>query len=456
MKSKLFLLFWLVLPPACFNAQITFQKTFGDSTNQAGYAVKQCFDGGYIITGLNTDLTEPMISEVLIIKTNSFGDTIWTKIIGGPGMIGFDVIQTADSAFVVSGYTYPSSPRVLLIKLDIHGNTLWQKISCQGWGQAVQQTLDGGYITAGDVLQKFDSAGSFLWCRDIPFQALYIIQTADSNFVMSGFSYSYFDSVYLEKTDKDGTTIWRKSFPGAFTNTSNNILAETNDGGYILARNSNHLTPSGLLKTDVNGNSIWTRTWPGYRSTSVIQTSDGGFAIGGYSVHDTNSMILVKTDIEGNISWDQKYFSSDYDPGFLCLLDNCVGAKSIRQTEDKGFILTGYITQLSSGDLDLAMIKTDSFGNVLSTGLAVVSQKNKVIVYPNPFSISTTIQFDYFLDDVELILCNLQGKIVKRMFQISAEKFEIERAGLPCGIYFAFIKNNNRLLATEKIVILDP
>ena len=105
---------------ACpLRSQTSFIKTYGDSlTDQGGYSIKQCYDGGYIVSGKNEG-THP--TNFYVLKLNAFGDAIWTRTIGGDWMIGFDVIETVDSNYVISGY-YTTSGALKCIKLDYNGN----------------------------------------------------------------------------------------------------------------------------------------------------------------------------------------------------------------------------------------------------------------------------------------------------------------------------------------------
>ncbi|HKR05103.1 MAG TPA: T9SS C-terminal target domain-containing protein [Bacteroidia bacterium] len=106
--------------------------------------------------------------------------------------------------------------------------------------------------------------------------------------------------------------------------------------------------------------------------TSIEQTADGGYILGGYSESGisgdkTEGCVgspdywIVKTDASGNIQWQNTIggYSTDY-------------LFSTRQTADGGYILGGYSgspisgdkTELCIGGYDYWIVKTDSMGNI--------------------------------------------------------------------------------------------
>ena len=87
--------------------------------------------------------------------------------------------------------------------------------------------------------------------------------------------------------------------------------------------------------------------------TSVQQTQDGGYIITGYT-GDYNhfDVYLIKTDALGNEIWSRTYGGEDNDEGHY-----------VQQTRDGGYIIVGNTNSFGAGYKDIYLIKTDSLGN---------------------------------------------------------------------------------------------
>jgi len=128
-------------------------RTFGGSNYDTGNSVEQTSDGGYIITGRYQ--TASMESRLYLIKTDSYGDAVWSETIEiNDYAAGESVHETTDGGFIMTGLTMCSatSHDVLLVKTDVSGDTLWTATyggAGSEWGYSVQQTADEGYIVTG-------------------------------------------------------------------------------------------------------------------------------------------------------------------------------------------------------------------------------------------------------------------------------------------------------------------
>jgi DNA-binding MarR family transcriptional regulator len=120
-----------------------------------------------------------------------------------------------------------------------------------------------------------------------------------------------------------------------------NALVRTNDGGFVIAGGSsgNEML---LVKTDANGEIVWNQTFNELMDTgnALIQTGDGGFVIAG-------STQLVKSDSTGKLQWNHMHRE-----GYGHIND-------LIQTSDDGFAIASYEFRLD-GSLD----KTDSTGEL--------------------------------------------------------------------------------------------
>jgi hypothetical protein len=245
------------------------------------------------------------------------------------------------------------------------------------YANSIQQTTDGGYITAGmtasfgagntDIyVVKTDSTGTQLWTKTyggtMDEQAYGIQQTTDGGYIIAGTTNSFGsggDDVYLIKTDINGILTWSKTFGGVNGDLGYSVQ-QTTDGGYIVGGyryetvgNYNYY----LIKTDASGTLLWTKTFGGSgadHGMCVIQTADGGYVIAGdtYSFGLQGGLYVVKTDSNGTESWSKTY--GNYMGGNEKIV--------IQQTADGGYVICTSNNEL--GDYDACVIKTDGSGNV--------------------------------------------------------------------------------------------
>jgi len=251
-------------------------RSYKFQNNDVGLTVGQTDDGGFMIIGTSTNA---LVQEnVLFIKTNSNGDALWTKLIGGDQNIsGWDGQQTSDGGYmVVARYRNGSSERISLVKTDHIGDVLWMKLfdeSVGVSGYSAEQTSDGGFILTG---KKQSASGH--------------------------------DKILLLKTDVYGDTIWTKSHGDSGFDWGYDVL-QTNDGGYVITGEMNRSMEEGdlfLLRTDDSGELLWIRQYGGEGvdyGYSVQQTSDGGFIVAGCRFETTvgPTIYLIKTDKEGEV-----------------------------------------------------------------------------------------------------------------------------------------------------------
>lgn len=103
---------------------LLWSKNYGGTKNDYGTSIDLCMDGGFIISGSTYSFATGQFtnSDIWLLKTNSDGDTSWTKTYGTTeNEKAFSVKQCNDNGFVVTGSTGAIS-NVFLLKTDSLGD----------------------------------------------------------------------------------------------------------------------------------------------------------------------------------------------------------------------------------------------------------------------------------------------------------------------------------------------
>ena len=304
---------------------------------------------------------------------------------------GQSVVQTSDGGYVMCGFTRSFGDPdgdIYMVRTDEHGDTLWTRTfggSSYEQSFRVERTNDNGFIISGYshsfgslsqmYLVKTDSFGNLDWQGT--YGGSYVEygrsaqQTSDNGYIIAGSTNTFgagdYD-MYLVKTDSLGVMIWYKTFGGA-GNDRGHAVEQTDDGGYILAGYTNSFGAGEadvyLVRTDENGDSLWTRTYGGsdndlpHYGRCVRQTNDGGFVVTGYTKSygaGLYDIYLIKTDSLGNIEWEKTYGGSDMDTG-----------RSVEQLPDSGFIIAGSTKNFGAILYDVFLVRTDADGGIIWT-----------------------------------------------------------------------------------------
>ncbi len=295
----------------------------------------------------------------------------------------FPIVQTPDSGFVAAGARGPGGPyHFLVLRLDKLGAILWAK-EYRGpiwdWAEDITRTSDGGYAVvgwsnsfgAGDLdilLLKLDSSGNLTWARTYggtgEEMAWSVIQTSDGGYAIAGATTSFGagqDEPIILKLDADGNLTWARTYGGGGSGYFWSVI-QTADGGFAAAGFISfgaELPNALIVRLDQSGNTLWARTYGGAlydRVEPVIQTSDGGFAVVGWTYSfgaGSEDALVMKLNANGDLEWARAFGGPESDL-----------VRSIVQTPDGGFALAGLTTSFGAGQEDYLILKLDETGNL--------------------------------------------------------------------------------------------
>jgi len=392
-------------------------RAIGGTNRDKGWSVAQTSDSGFVVVGYTQSWYAGYSgnSDLFFVKFNLTGSVQWAKAVGrGFSDYGWSVVQTYDSGFIVAGEThnwmYGWGTGVLLVKFNSLGTLQWAKVvggRSYDYGNSVVQTSDSGFVVAGKTssfgaggddifLVKFNSSGSVQWAEAVGGTGTdrdkSVIQTSDSGFAVAGYTGSFgagSNDLFLVKFNSSGSVQWAKAVGGTSGDYGYSVI-QTSDSGFVVAGYTESFGAGSydlfLVKFNSLGSVQWAKAVGGTgadRGKSVIQTSDSGFIVAG----ETESfgaggydLFLVKFNSLGSVQWAKAIGGTGNDYG-----------RSVIQTSDSGFVVAGYTYSYGAGSSDLFIVKFGNDGSCC-TGTSITPIVNSVtpsVSSPTPYS--TTI-----------------------------------------------------------------
>ncbi len=441
----------------------------GSEAESHGHFIMNCSDGGFLQIG-ETGFLSNSSAKILVVKTDNTGALVWQKeFFTGGHNLGNSAYELNDGYLICGALNQDSA----LIKVEKNtGNTIFSKTYNNGGNDAIEhiaETSNGfvavGYVNAIDINNTFYTEGEgYLTFIDTSGNKTngininsytshaYRIKAYNNELLVSGISLDSQD-YNLIKFDFSGTVIWNKVLGG--TNQDHCFGMDINDSGEIFL--TGH-TLSGTqnwdtytFKLDNNGNTIWEKKTGNPRgfdplyihdeAWGVKATEDGGcILVAGSgdeydSYTDCNSngcsdvwrVYLVKYDTNGNVEWQNTYFT-----------DNSIdwAGEDIDLTNDGGAIV-------SVDDGTFGFLKIAPFSSSLSIDDSLNENISAIKCYPNPSS--NEVFVTNVLSTSTYQIYSIKGdKIQEGVFEKGNNTFQIEQ--LTNGIYYLTIKNENENL----------
>jgi hypothetical protein len=425
-----------------FSTTSTYVKNYANVLNGVEYDltpedVQATPDGGWIALASTQSATNG-VGVAWLLKASEVGAPQWQEEVGclstPPGDYSdqLSLQQTSDGGYVLAGGTIgcgsgsdcPSTSGIqcgLIEKLDSTGLIAWaQAYSADVNGTVFDQvrpTSDGGYIAVGSAIALDHNSGALI----VKLGGLGNIQWAHELGPTST-SYAFF-----------------------------NTVAQTSDGGFVAAGtfNDGSQSSSGLplmsvlaAKFDATGKLAWQQGFndvgaSGLAATehvnSIVQTADGGYAIGGDWNSNTSGFqgqccqggLLLKLTSSGTIDWQRAYSGGVQcsSNGFNEPCRNIGGGVySLHQTADGGYVLAGDSNTLQFNGLVPWLAKVDSSGALVwqeddyqvnsSTGLPLSEYFASSALTPGgPLALGSTENYSNGLDELLGVRTDASGTV---------------------------------------------
>jgi hypothetical protein len=469
----------ILLNSSCCFSQ-SFICNYGGPGYSEGHALAQCSDGGFILTGLSECFGNDS-GNIYLIKTDMNGVMQWQQIHGCDSLDGGNSVVTCpDGGYFIAGHTEcwgAGDCDGFAMKTDSRGDSVWMNTYGNIYDDVAYDGIvsnDGGYVMTGltigfgfgeaDVyLCKFDENGKRVWVQryggsreDVGWS---VRQTSDNGYIIAGYTTSFTEDstcqIYLIKTDEYGNMQWQKTYGDSdSTDYRGYRVRLTPDGGYAVVGycgNFNTNANSLLLKTDASGNVQWMKQYKSneayFLTTGLTTTNDGGYLLSGGTLATSDSSakaLLLKVDQEGNLQWLRKIGSNGLN----------YNAYNVIQTTDGKYAFIGTAQINNNGVYDFLLMVVDSTGQTASISQIPLNQTS-VTAYPNPSSDRVTFQIQYYNGSYSILLYNILGQLVRQVPNQIITTFNMDRNGLPSGLYYYEIENSNSQVINKGKIVLQ-
>jgi ribosomal protein S11 len=334
------------------SAQTAFVRTMGGSKGDNNYALKRTPEGGYISVGY-TESFGTSGKDILLIKTNSLGEVLWSKAYGGSGDdTGWGLTVAPDSGYVIAGTTNSNSnstKNALVMKTDKDGKVDWSiAFSSDSIEDAynVINSRQGGYYVTGYVrtdttfddafVTRIDKDGKVLWYSRYGSpgmeEAYGIAEDRNGNIILSGMT-SY-DSItngglsgspgttdmFMAKLQSNGKLIWMKTFGSPDNDVAWDIIAQPDRyamTGWSRVNNSDNNAV--LIVTDTTGQLMHSRHYGSFggedRAFKLISRPGSEYALVGYTnpMGIDRSVLWLDIDKNAKLNNFQMYGAGERD-----------------------------------------------------------------------------------------------------------------------------------------------
>ncbi len=173
------------------------------------------------------------------------------------------------------------------------------------------------------------------------------------------------------------------------------------------------------------GTPPYSYSWRKKPSNSILQ--QGGTS---YSVYNPGTYVVVVTDANGCVI--------ESDPIDFIQSWNCIG---------------GVCVDIINGNGQYSSLSSCQ-ASCVATGLVDIgSLEIDLSIYPNPFTLESTVDFGQRIENATITIVDAYGKLIETHELSNIDRYIIKRGQKASGIYFAEIEINKQELIRKKLII---
>ncbi|RLD57505.1 MAG: hypothetical protein DRJ05_09620 [Bacteroidetes bacterium] len=448
-KNYLLFVLSLIISTVTFSQSIVFQKTYNIDNNNEANDIFATSEGELFIAGSTVnDLGNKII---LIIKTDTNGDTLWIKTYCDDSTsFAQKIIHTNDGNYLIAGGMNRNS---FLLKINSEGDSLWSMSFPSEHETAFKDVVELPnsdlvlinwiyFVPINSNIIKMDSGGNIDWATTGNWHECNRIKLcSDNEFLLSGWEGSVFDpTVYLLKYDLLGNLVFHKQFTEFLG--QNRCMDISGENVFLGGFKESGTIPS-IIKTNLEGN---TEEWNDLANTQPK-------IVDAITIDSDNRIMTCSTD------WWETIFITGLNTN-----GEMMGEVEIEMTFpsitsctniNNSFYATGKFASENDGyDIFLIKLNIDSlFVGINENGKPIISHPT---VFPNPANDKVFIEIPPKVFNKEIIieLRDNSGQQLKAPITHKENIFTISTINLAKGVYYVSISILNHPTITKKIIIV--
>ena len=419
-------------------------------------------DGSFIFGGITSSV--PSGWAFKIMKEDALGAVLWSKTYGGQAASArlSGMIATEDHGYIMIGETNYSDTDfishygswtdddIAILRIDSNGNKVWTKViggssedkavaivtapsdGCYVLGSTLSSDYDcTGSLGGGDLyLARLDKNGNILWHRDIGGSggeyASYGVSNGKGGIIIAGATSSldvdvtvypsYGCPIWALEVDSNKNVLWDNCYGGGGSNCYPNAICKATDG------------------------SIW---------IAGVSTLKGGQVDSGYGRDDA---FFIHTDSVGKFINAKVLGSHLWDRGMMVypLSNGNVIAGGFYDTSGGSFNSLVTYTTYPNSNAFLTVFETHT------TNIAEVhSKNNKAEIYPNPTTEKINIKLSRSISDhYRIVISNIMGKqVYDHILQNHEEYLAVSINNWQTGMYYVEVMDEDGYRSVQKLIV---